>query len=91
MISARRTHLPHASRGGDPHGANDPVDAIDVLMTVPEVAEFLRTSPKAVYCMVERNQLPVVRFNRRVLVDREVLLEWLRRKSTPSLEQDGQG
>ena len=41
------------------------------LMTVEEVAEFLRTSKKAVYAMLERGQLPgVVRFGRRVLFRR---------------------
>jgi excisionase family DNA binding protein len=45
------------------------------LLTVPEVATFLRTSPKAVYDMVERGSLPgVVRLGRRVLVRRVDLL-----------------
>jgi excisionase family DNA binding protein len=53
-------------------------------MTVAEVAELLRTSRKAIYSMVERKQLPgVLHINRRVLVDRTVLLDWLRQKSTP--------
>ncbi len=61
---------------------------IDLLLTVPEVASFLRTSPKAIYTMVERGQLPVLRINRRVLVDRDALLNWLRQKSTPSPGQE---
>ena len=45
------------------------------LLTVPEVAVFLRTSKKAVYDLVERGQLPgVVRLGRRVLVRRVDLL-----------------
>lgn len=45
------------------------------LLTVPEVADFLRTSKKAIYDMVERGQLPgVVRLGRRVLVRRSDLL-----------------
>lgn len=41
------------------------------LMTVPEVAEFLRTTERAIYAMVERNQLPgIVRLGRRVLIRR---------------------
>jgi hypothetical protein len=37
--------------------------------------------------MVERQQLPgVVRIGRRVLVREDVLLDWLRQKSTPLLE-----
>ena len=59
-----------------------------VLLTSTEVAELLRTSRKAIYTMVERAQLPgVVRIGRRVLVREDALLDWLRQKSTPSLER----
>ena len=61
-----------------------------MLMTVPEVATFLRTSPKAIYAMVERGQLPVLRIGRRVLIDRDALVDWLGQKATPSLEKVGQ-
>lgn len=38
------------------------------LLTVEETAELLRTTPKSIYNMVERQQLPgVVRVGRRVL------------------------
>ncbi len=53
------------------------------FMTVAETAELLRTTPKAVYCMVEREQLAgVVRLGRRVLVRRDVLLRALDEKSS---------
>jgi excisionase family DNA binding protein len=49
-----------------------------LLLTVPEVAEVLRTTAKGVYAMVERGQLPgVVRIGRRVLLRRDRLLKWL--------------
>jgi excisionase family DNA binding protein len=52
------------------------------------VAATLRTSRKAIYAMIEREQLPgVVRIGRRVLVRQDALLDWLRQKSTPSLER----
>ena len=58
------------------------------LLTPPEVAELLRTSRKAIYTMIERGQLPgVLRIGRRVLVRQDALLDWLRQKSTPSLER----
>lgn len=58
------------------------------LLLVREVAAFLRTTPKAVYSMIERQLLPgVVRIGRRVLVRQDVLLEWVRQKSAPSLER----
>lgn len=59
-----------------------------VMLTPAEVAELLRTSRKAIYTMIERAQLPgVVRIGRRVLVREDALLDWLRQKSTPSLER----
>ncbi len=46
-----------------------------VFLTVPETAALLRTSSKAIYCMIERGQLAgVLRVGRRVLVRRDVLL-----------------
>ena len=59
-----------------------------VLLLVREVAALLRTSPKAIYSMIERGLLPgVVRIGRRVLVQQDDLLEWVRQKSAPSLER----
>jgi len=44
------------------------------LLTVDEVADYLRTSRTAVYHQIARGQLPgVVRVGRRVLVRRAVL------------------
>ena len=61
-----------------------------VLLTPVEVAELLRTTKKAIYAMVERGQLPgIVRIGRRVLLREDALLDWLRQKSTPSLEKVG--
>ncbi len=56
------------------------------LLTVPEVADLLRTSPKAIYTLISRGQLPgVIRLSRRVLVDREDLLSWLTKRRAASL------
>jgi excisionase family DNA binding protein len=58
------------------------------LHTTDEVAEALRTTRKAVYAMAERGQIPgVVRIGRRVLFQRQALVDWLRQKSQPSLER----
>jgi excisionase family DNA binding protein len=59
-----------------------------VLLTANDVAELLRTSRKAIYAMVERNQLPgVIRIGRRVLVREDALLDWLHQKSASSPEE----
>jgi excisionase family DNA binding protein len=86
-----RPQLPRGSAAArDIHARDERLREIE-LMTVPEVATFLRTSPKAIYTMIERGQLPgVLRIGRRVLVDRRALVDWLGQKATPSLEQVGQ-
>jgi excisionase family DNA binding protein len=57
------------------------------LLTPDDVASLLRTSRKAIYSMLERGQLPgIVRIGRRVLLREAELIEWLRQKSTQSLE-----
>lgn len=54
----------------------------DVFLTVPETAQLLRTTPKAVYTMAARGQLAgVVRLGRRVLVKRDVLIRALDEKA----------
>jgi len=60
-------------------------EPVPFLYDVRETAKLLRTSPKAIYSMVDRRQLPgVTRIGRRLLFRTDVLLDWLRQKSTPS-------
>lgn len=60
--------------------------SVPVLLTVDDVAALLRTTPKAIYTMVSRGQLPgVCRIGRRLLFGQAALLAWLSEKSgTPS-------
>ena len=53
-------------------------------MNVAEVAEYLRTTPKGVYCMIARGALPVTRVGRRVIVRRDVLERALDEKTATS-------
>jgi excisionase family DNA binding protein len=59
------------------------------LLICSEVAEILRTSPKAIYAMIERGQLPgcVVRVGRRVLIREQALLDLLSQKSASSSKE----
>jgi excisionase family DNA binding protein len=57
----------------------DPAD-LPFLLDAADLAVLLRTTRKAVYGLIERGQVPgVIRIGRRVLVRRDVLLEWLHR------------
>jgi excisionase family DNA binding protein len=54
-------------------------EALPPLLTVGEVAShFLRTSKRAVYQMVQREQIPgVIRVGRRLLFRKDKLIAWL--------------
>lgn len=60
---------------------------IPMLLTVEEVAAALRTTPKAVYALVARGELPgVVRYGRRLLFDASALVASVRHKSSTVTE-----
>ena len=55
------------------------------LLSVRELADILRTSPKAIYSMAERGQLPApLRIGRRMLWPRSDLVTWLADKRAVS-------
>jgi excisionase family DNA binding protein len=63
---------------GGTYAAESNDERLPRFLTVAETASLLRTSPKAVYTMVDRGKLPgVTRIGRRVLVRSRDLLEWL--------------
>ena len=60
----------------------------DDIQILADVAELLRTSPKAVYAMIDRGFLPgVTRVGRRLLIRRDDLLQWLNRNRAPSSKE----
>jgi excisionase family DNA binding protein len=62
-----------------PHGG-----ALPRLLTVQETADVLRTTPRAIYAMIARRQVPgVTRIRRRVLFRADDLLHWLDQKRAP--------
>jgi excisionase family DNA binding protein len=59
-----------------------------MFLTVPEVADLLRTSTKAIYTMIERGQLDGVRrLGRRVLIRRDLLLDSLDHNGASSAKE----
>ncbi|MCA9583608.1 MAG: helix-turn-helix domain-containing protein [Myxococcales bacterium] len=61
------------------------VGKLNNLISVNELAEWLRTTPRAVYSMRARGQLPdPVRVGRRLLYRKEDLLGWLGEKCAVS-------
>lgn len=65
-------------------------DDLPMLLTVAEVAKLLRTTPRAIYAMIERGLLPgVTRVGRRLLIHRDDVLQWLDRNRAPSSKEVG--
>jgi excisionase family DNA binding protein len=64
-------------------------EAFPQFLKVNEVADLLRTSRKAVYAMIERQQLPgVTRIGKRILISAHDLLSWLSdQQVAPSLKE----
>ncbi len=61
---------------------------LPLFLTVRETAVLLRTTPKAIYTLIERGRLRGVRrLHRRVLIDRAELLRSLDHNRTPSPEE----
>jgi len=60
-----------------------------MFLKVDEAADLLRTSRKAVYAMIERQQLPgVTRIGKRILISANDLLRWLSdQRVAPSLKE----
>lgn len=51
---------------------------LDPVLTVDEVASFLRMDRKSVYSAVAEGTLPARKVGRRVVILRDALLTWLR-------------
>lgn len=79
-LAAKPGSMKASSLGAD-------LEHLPPLLTVSELAGLLRTTPKAVYSMHERRQLPgAVNVRRRLLFSRTELVRWLEQNRVPSLE-----
>ncbi len=53
------------------------------LMTVPEVAAYLRLNPATIYRLAKEGSLPAFRIGRQWRFSREALDDWLRTRAQP--------
>jgi len=85
--AARFARRPRAGEEAEHRSTDDSaaVAGLPILLSADEAADLLRTSRRAIYAMVERNQLPgVTRIGRRMLFRGVDLLRWIDRKRAPS-------
>ena len=57
------------------------------LLTVPEVADWLRFTTKGVYAMVEARRIPFIKVSNRVRFRRADVLAWLQENRVPASER----
>ena len=50
---------------------------MDRIMTVPEVAKYLRMSPSKLYLLLQQKKIPHVRIGRNVRIRETELKEWI--------------
>ena len=55
-------------------------DPLDTIMTIPEVAIYLKMSKSKVYSLIQRRQMPHVRIGRNVRVRVGDLARWLEKQ-----------
>lgn len=61
----------------------------DNILTIPEVAEYLKISKSKVYTLAQRNLIPNIKLGRNIRVKESDLIKWLedqRNTETSSLE-----
>jgi excisionase family DNA binding protein len=55
-----------------------PQPAEDTLLTLTEAADFLKTSPAALYTKVSRGEIPFSKPGRRLYFDKDELKKWVK-------------
>jgi excisionase family DNA binding protein len=61
----------------------------DRIMTVPEVASYLKVSKAKLYLLISRNQIPYIRLDRNVRIRESDLLKWLEKQTVNKLFDKG--
>lgn len=57
---------------------------IDRILTIPEVADYLKLSKAKVYLMVQRGEIPYIRLERNVRIRESDLMKWLEKQIVPT-------
>lgn len=58
---------------------------MEIILTVPEVAEYLKMSKSKVYDMVKKEKIPFIKIGRNVRIRESDLIDWLDKKTQPDI------
>ncbi|MCL4264780.1 MAG: helix-turn-helix domain-containing protein [Anaerolineae bacterium] len=59
-------------------------ELLDLILTIPETAEYLKLSKSKVYAMAQRGEIPTIRIGKNVRIRITDLKKWLEANSQPS-------
>lgn len=76
--ASKGTKLLSEWRGPNPAGKSWRMDRI---LTIPEVADYLKISRSKVYALVARNQIPYIRIGRNVRIKESDLERWINQQA----------
>jgi excisionase family DNA binding protein len=51
------------------------------ILTIPEVAEYLKISKAKIYLLVSKNEIPHIRLGRNVRIKESDLIRWLEKQT----------
>ncbi len=60
---------------------------MEIIYTIPEVAEYLKMSISKVYDMVKTERIPYIRIGGNVRIRESDLIEWLEEQTRPRRSQ----
>jgi excisionase family DNA binding protein len=59
---------------------------MDTIMTVPEVAQYLKMSKSKLYYLIQRRQIPHVKIGRNVRIKDSDLAKWLEKHKDQTMK-----
>lgn len=84
-VQQRYASEDETNRSGSVYGINCPKTSgtclNDKVLTIPEVASFLKISKAKIYLMLQQGKMPYIRVERNVRIWQSDLINWLREQT----------
>ena len=59
---------------------------MELIYTVPEVADYLKMSKSKCYALVKQEKIPYIRIGRNIRIRESDLVKWLDERTTPDVD-----